>query len=248
MMTALEGRTAIVTGGGAGVGAAIALALAAAKVNICIIGRSSKSLEAVAEKARCHGTCPRFYQADLGDASELDMVIARLERDLERVDILVLNAAYHASGRVEEAPVADLDQHYRVNLRAPFLLTQRLLPMLKNCRGQVVFVNSSSGVTAKATTSQYDATKHALKALADSLRGEVNEAGIRVLSVYLGQTASDMQSRIHEARKLSYRPERLLQAEDVASIVLNALRIPETAEITDIHVRPMRRPNPSGVE
>jgi NADP-dependent 3-hydroxy acid dehydrogenase YdfG len=205
-------------------------------------------LEAVVEKARSHGICARFYQADLGEAAELDKVIALLVRDLERVDILVQNAAYYASGRVEDAFVRDFDQHYRINLRAPFLLTQCLLPMLKNCRGQVVFVNSSSGITAKATTSQYDATKHALKALADSLRGEVNEAGIRVLSVYLGQTASDMQSRIHEAKKLSYRPERLLQAEDVASVVLNALRMPETAEITDIHVRPMRRQNQSGVE
>jgi short-subunit dehydrogenase len=240
----LEGQTAIVTGGGTGVGAAIALALAAAKVNICIVGRSSKLLQAVAEKARGKGICARFYQADLGNPAELDMVIALLVRDLKRVDILVHNAAHYASGRVEEAAVESLDQHYRVNLRAPFALTQGLLSMLKAHRGQVVFVNSSSGMIAKVATSQYDATKHALKALADSLRGEVNESGVRVLSVYLGQTASDMQARIHEARKLPYRPERLLQVEDVASVVLNALRLAETAEITDIHVRPMRRPDP----
>lgn len=247
MMTALEGRTAIVTGGGAGVGAAIALALAAAKANVCLIGRSSKTLQAVAEKARSEGVCARFYQADLGDAAELDSVTALLRRDLERVDILVQNAAYHASGQVQEALVTDFDQHYRVNLRAPFVLTQGLLPMLKARRGQLVFVNSSSGVTAKANTSQYDATKHALKALADSLRAEVNEAGVRVLSIYLGQTASDMQSRIYAAKQRPYRPEHLLQGEDVAAIVVNALSLPETAEITDIHVRPMRRPNPSGV-
>jgi NADP-dependent 3-hydroxy acid dehydrogenase YdfG len=246
-MTTLEGKTAIVTGGGAGVGAAIALALAAAKADICIIGRSTDALQSVVEKARNNGGSARLYQADLGDAAELDRVIALLVRDLGRVDILVQNAAYYASGRIEEASVEALDQHYRVNLRAPFALTQGLMPMLRACRGQIVFVNSSSGVAAKAMTSQYDATKHALKALADSLRGEVNNAGIRVLSLYLGQTASGLQSRIHEAKALPYQPEHLLQPEDVASIVLNALCLPETAEITDIHVRPMRRPLSSGV-
>jgi NADP-dependent 3-hydroxy acid dehydrogenase YdfG len=241
-MTALEGKTAIVTGGGTGVGAAIALALAAAKAHICVIGRSSEPLQSVVAKARSNGGTADFYQADLGDAAELDRVIALLTRDLERVDVLVQNAAYHASGRIEEASVQDLDRHYRVNLRAPFTLTQGLMPMLKACRGQVVFINSSSGVTAKPTTSQYDATKHALKALADSLRSEVNGAGIRVLSLYLGQTASGMQSRIHAAKALPYQPEHLIQSEDVASIVLHALCLPETAEVTDIHVRPMRHP------
>jgi NADP-dependent 3-hydroxy acid dehydrogenase YdfG len=241
-VNALEGKTAIVTGGGAGIGAAIALALAAAKAHICIIGRSPGALQSVVAKARSNGGIAKFYQADLGDAAELERVIAALVRDLERVDILVQNAAHHASGLIEEASVEDLDQHYRVNLRAPYALTRGLMPMLKAGRGQIVFINSSSGVAAKAASSQYDATKHGLKALADSLRGEVNAAGVRVLSLYLGQTASGMQSRNHEANALPYQPERLLQPDDVASIVVNSLCLPETAEITDIHVRPMRRP------
>lgn len=239
---ALEGRTAIVTGGGGGVGAAIALALAAAKANLCVIGRSSDALEIVAENARRYGVSASAYQADLGDVAEVDRLLARLGRELDRVDILVQNAAYYATGQVEEASTEDLDRHYQVNLRAPFVLTRALLPMLKADRGQVVFVNSSSGVTAKPTTSQYDAMKHGLRALADSLRGEVNEAGVRVLSLYLGQTATRMQARIHEAKGMKYRPECLLQAEDVASIVVNALCLPGTAEITDIHVRPMASP------
>ena len=111
--------------------------------------------------------------------------------------------------------------------------------MLQRQRGQVVFVNSSSGVTAKPSSAQYDATKHALKAIADSLRCEVNPLGIRILSVYLGKTATDMQERIHDFHGKPYRPELLLQPCDVASVVMNALSLPPTAEVTDIHIRPM---------
>jgi len=182
-------------------------------------------------------------EVDLSDAAALDTLVARLLHDLDRVDILVQNAAFYSSGEVQKASSEDLDRHYSVNLRAPFVLTKGLLPLLKVCSGQVVFINSSAGVTASADASQYSATKYALKALADSLRSEVNEAGVRVLSVYLGQMATEMQSRIHQEKKVPYRPEQLLQSEDVAATVLHALCLPKTAEITDIHIRPMRRPD-----
>ena len=97
----------------------------------------------------------------------------------------------------------------------------------------------SLGSEAACYLAQYDLTKHALKAIADSLRGEVNPDGVRVLSVYLGRTASEMQERIHQAEGRPYRPELLLQPQDVASVIVNALSLPRTAEVTDIHIRPM---------
>ena len=92
---------------------------------------------------------------------------------------------------------------------------------------------------AKPSTAQYDATKHALKAIADALRGEVNPHGVRVLIVYLGRTATEMQAQIHRMENKPYQPELLLQPEDVASVIMNALSLPRTAEVTDIHIRPM---------
>jgi NAD(P)-dependent dehydrogenase (short-subunit alcohol dehydrogenase family) len=133
---------------------------------------------------------------------------------------------------------------YRLNLRVPYLLTQRLLPLLRRSRGQVVFVNSSAGLHASAGLSQYAATKHALKALADSLRCEVNHDGVRVLSVYPGRTASPMQEHLHRQQPevRPYRAADLLQPEDVAAVVVQALSLPRTAEVTDLHVRPFVKP------
>ena len=165
-----------------------------------------------------------------------------LHRDCERIDILVHNAAAMRMGRIADAPVEDLDLQYRTNVRAPYLLTQGLLPMLRQRRGQIVFMNSSAGLTAGAGVGPYAATKHALKALADSLREEVNRDGVRVVSVFPGRTATPLQEQVHAWERRPYRPERLLQAEDIAATVVNALCLPPTAEVTDIKIRSMTKP------
>jgi short-subunit dehydrogenase len=155
------------------------------------------------------------------------------------MDVLVHSAGTWSYGGFDTAPVAELDRQYATNVRAPYLLTQALLPALRASAGQVVFVNSTAGLTARAGVAQYAATKHALKAMADALREEVNSEGIRVLTVYPGRTASPLQARIFQVEGRPYLPERLMQPEDVASAVLHAITLPRTAEITDLTVRQM---------
>jgi NADP-dependent 3-hydroxy acid dehydrogenase YdfG len=140
---------------------------------------------------------------------------------------------------MHDARLEDFDRQYRVNVRAPYLLTQLLLPRIISSRGQIVFVNSSAGLHARKGVGQYAATKHALRGIADSLREEVNEHGVRVLSVFLGRTASRMQANVYGREGRPYRPELLLQPDDVASVIVHALELPRTAEVTDIHLRPL---------
>jgi len=154
-----------------------------------------------------------------------DAAIARFAATQTRVDILV-----HSAGVFTGEAVA------QVNARAPELLTRALLPLLK----QVVFINSS--VALRSDADPYADSKRALKAFADRLRDEVNPAGVRVLSVYLGRTATPMQARIYEQERRPYQPERLLQPADVAAVVVNALQLPRTAEVTEISVRPLQKP------
>lgn len=73
-------------------------------------------------------------------------------------------------------------------------------------------------------------------------RGEVSPYGIRVLTVYLGRTATPMQEDLNRMEGRPYRPEKLIQPEDVASIVVHALSLPRTAEVTAIHIRPAIKP------
>ena len=242
-MTALKDQVAVVTGASSGVGKAIAVGLAAQGAILCLVGRKLETLEAVAESARA--TAPRVlcYRADLTLDEDIQNVTTRLKADFGHVDILIHSAGVISLGQLERASVKDLDWQYSTNVRAPYALTQSLLPMLKARRGQIVFINSSVGLRGNAGVGQYAATKHALKALADSLREEVNADGVRVLSVFLGRTASPMQAAVHEMEGRPYHPERLMQPEDVAAVVINALRLPRSAEVTDISIRPLIKPN-----
>jgi NADP-dependent 3-hydroxy acid dehydrogenase YdfG len=217
----------------------VAVALANSGANIYLIGRRLNRLESVAARAREFRVEAACCSVDISSSSGLLEATQRINTELTHVDILVQNAAMYRAGSIADADLSDFDKQYQTNVRAPYALTQAVLPMLKARQGQVVFINSSSGLAAKPMTAQYDSTKHALKAIADSLRGEINQHGVRVLSVYLGRTASEMQERIYHMEGRRYQPEVLLQPDDVASVVVNVLSLPRTAEVTDISIRPM---------
>jgi NAD(P)-dependent dehydrogenase (short-subunit alcohol dehydrogenase family) len=148
----------------------------------------------------------------------------------------------HSMGTIEETSLAQFDYIFRTNVRAPLQLTQLLLPALREAHGDIVFVNSSTAFSAPPNVGPYAASKAALKALADSLRHEVNSAGVRVLSVYPGRVATPMQEIISSADGLEYTPELLLQPADVAHAIVSALSLGTTAELTELHIRPLRKP------
>jgi NAD(P)-dependent dehydrogenase (short-subunit alcohol dehydrogenase family) len=180
-----------------------------------------------------------IWPVDLTDEEGIALIKSRLLTTYGRLDILVHCAGVIYTGAVETASPREFDAQYRANVFAPFCLTQALLPILKAAPGQIVFVNSSAGLTAPRDVSQFAATQHGLKALADSLRAEVNQFGIRVLSVHPGRTATPRQAQLYAMRHQEYKPGLLLQPEDVASITLSALSLPRTAEVTDIAMRPL---------
>jgi NAD(P)-dependent dehydrogenase (short-subunit alcohol dehydrogenase family) len=236
----LDGRIALVTGASSGIGRAIAIALSREGARVCGVARNPAALAETVAAAQKYSRVTGF-QTDLTSEEELKTLVVGME-EIGRLDIIVHCAGIMHQGLMEHAPIQDLDIQYSTNVRAPYLLTQRLLPLLTAACGQIVFVNSSVGLAAKrADLGQYAATKHALKALAESLREEVNPKGVRVLSVFLGRTATPMQEAVFRAEGIAYCPERLLQPEDVASVVVHALMLPQTAEVTDISLRPTRR-------
>jgi NADP-dependent 3-hydroxy acid dehydrogenase YdfG len=239
------GRICVVTGASSGIGEALTVALARSGGRVWAIGRNRERLESLAE--------------DVPQAiGEVVPVVADLERDedlaaagdeilsgSDRVDVLVHSAGAITLGGFDSVSPADFDRQYRVNLRAPVVLTQALLPALKRAEGQVVFINSSAGLRASADNVLYAATKHGLKAIADGLREEVNSDRVRVISVYTGRTATPMQASVHEHEGRQYLPELLLSPDDVVEVVLAALAVPPSGEVTDVNVRPIAKLPPS---
>jgi NADP-dependent 3-hydroxy acid dehydrogenase YdfG len=180
-----------------------------------------------------------LYETDLVVDEQVERLGKALLAHEGGVDVLVHSAGTISRGDLETASVSDLDRQYAANVRAPYLLTQILLPALCARKGQIVFINSTAGLTARANAGQFAATQHALRAIADSLREEVNPQGVRVVTVYPGRTATPRQAKIHAIEAWPYFPERLMQPRDVASVVVNSLTLPRSAELTDVKVRPM---------
>ena len=240
-MAMFAGLTAVVTGASSGIGRAIAISLAREGASLCLLGRNEQRLLMTAKLVSHNSSKVRTYCADFSSKQDLSRVTLKLKQELKRVHILVHAAGDIILGDMSASAIENFDRQYRVNLRAPYLLTHSLLRQLTLCQGQVVFINSSMGLHTKAHVSQYAATKHGLKAMADTLRHEINAEGVRVLTVFAGQTASAMQERLYRNANRPYDPKRLLQPEDIASMVVSALTLPRTAEVTDIHIRPLMK-------
>ena len=239
-MATLTNKMAIVTGASSGIGKAIALNLAREGAVLCLVGRNLAALEDTRAIALQSSPQVTTFAADLSNDDDLRQ-LTQYVQSLGQVDVLVHSAGVFKMGKLADSEIANFDLQYQINVRAPYVLTQALLPMLLLSHGQIVFINSSAGLNARANVGQYAASKFALKAIADSLREEVNAAGVRVLSVFPGRTASPMQAAIYQMEGKTYHPDVLLQPEDVAMTVVKSLSLPPTAEVTDINIRPCKK-------
>jgi len=228
------GQRAVVTGAGSGIGRAIAVALARAGLHVCLVGRDAARLRLVAGEIE---TSTEIAVADVATASGLAAVAQAARPALH---VLVHSAGVYLRGKLEHLTAAEWQALNAVNLQAPILLTSACLPALRAASGQVVVINSSAGLQAAPGVGAYAASKHALKAATDALRQEVNGEGIRVLSVFPGRTDTPMQAAVLAAEGRDAAPGTLMRPEDVAHMVLGALSVPRTAEVTDIVMRPMR--------
>jgi short-subunit dehydrogenase len=219
--------THLVTGAGSGIGAVVARTLLERGDDVVLLARSDER----AEELRASYAGATVLVADLAWPESVESL--ELPSSLDSV--------VHAAGVVELGTVAELSvddwaTQLRVNLVAPAALTRVALPALRAARGTVVFVNSGAGLTAHPGWSAYAASKHGLRALADSLRGEERE--IRVSTVYPGRTATPMQAKVHAQEGKEYDAGDWIRPETVADAIVRLVDLPRDATIPDVTVRP----------
>lgn len=226
--------THLITGAGSGIGTAVAERLSERGDELWLLARDAGRAKELA--ARFPGA--RTVVGDLAQPSRLSWALGQQTLP-DRLDSLLHIAGVIELGEIGELTPKVWNETLAANLVSPAELTRLLLPQLRTSRGQVLFVNSGSGLRAGAQWGAYAASKHGLKALADALRWEESGNGVRVTTVYPGRTATPMQVKVHQQEGKEYDPARWMKPESVATTVLTALDLPRDAEVVDLMVRPV---------
>jgi NAD(P)-dependent dehydrogenase (short-subunit alcohol dehydrogenase family) len=223
--------THLLTGAGSGVGAVLADRLLERGDDLVLLARSPER----AHDLRADVPGATVLVADLADPEALETLPDQLP---DRLDSVV-----HAAGVVDLGPVADLSaaiwqEQLAVNLVAPAVLTRLALPALRDARGTVVFLNSGAGLSASPHWAAYAASKHGLRALADTLRAEEQEHGVRVSSIFLGRTATPMQEKVHAHEGKEYDADDWIDPSTVAGAIIGVLDLSADATLSDVTLRP----------
>jgi NAD(P)-dependent dehydrogenase (short-subunit alcohol dehydrogenase family) len=220
MAATLAGSTALVTGATSGIGREIALELAKRGADVVVHGRSAERGAETVRDIQKSGGNARFVAADLNDPDD----VRRLAAEAGPVDILINNAGIYEFGATADVDDAVFDEHVSVNLHAPYILVQQLVPrMAQDGGGAVVNVTTVAASTPTRGAGIYGATKAGLELLTRVWADEFGAAGVRVNAVSAGPTDTPGAAGIPgvlEAVAATTTLNRPAEASEIAHAVL----------------------------
>lgn len=230
------GTTAIITGAGRGIGRAIAIALANKGLHVGLLARSEDQLKAVADEIRAGGGTACYTVCDLAELDRVPHAFNKLQEQLGQVDILVNNAGLFVERSVEQLDCSEWERVMRVNLTAPFLLSQLALPHMKKAGGgRIINIASTASMQGYLHQSAYCASKHGLLGFARALAIEAKKENIHVHTLCPGGVDTDMIQGTQLAERMEGQP--MILSEDMAKMVLFILEQPGNIDLPEIVVR-----------
>ncbi|MGE5638716.1 MAG: SDR family oxidoreductase [Clostridia bacterium] len=232
-MSTLEGKLALVTGGGRGLGAAICRELARGGATVAVADRDADGAGRVAAEIEKAGGRASALRLDVGDAAAAESAL----RGLDRVDVLVNNAAIDHTLPVDELSLAQWDAVMQVNLRGPFVMSRLAAARMKGQGGgQIVNIASTAAKRAWPNASAYHASKWGLLGLSHALHAELRPHGIKVSAIVAG----GMRTPFLLDRFPDIDPGVLQNPANVAATVRFLLTLPAETVIPEVMVIPMR--------
>ncbi len=221
-MLNLDGKVAIVTGGGKGIGRAITLALTQADSRVIITYKSD--VESALKTSRQSNLIYPPIQMDVTNLNSIEKLVKAVRGSVGGLDILVNNAGINRPASFEDITLEDWVEVLDVNLTGSFLVTQALLPVIRN-GGSIVFLGSVSGHIGGKVSSHYCASKAGVSALATNIGLFTAPRGIRVNCVAPGYVRSPLTDKGAENPMVRDTIKgiplgRLAEPEEIAKVVL----------------------------
>lgn len=231
----LAGKRVVVTGASDGIGRHICLKLAAQGCQLAILGRNEARLARVLQEVGAiSDMLAKTYSADFNDLEAVKSVATQITEDFGGVDILVNNAGvWHKTGPLDTISDEAVLTTVQTNLTATMILTQKLLPSLRDqSEAAILNVISKSGVVAQAGQSIYTATKYGMRGFTDVLKEDETESGVRVAGLYQSGTNTDMFAKAGEEV-----PNHIFtEPDDLADVVVFMLSRPAKLWMHDVRV------------
>jgi NAD(P)-dependent dehydrogenase (short-subunit alcohol dehydrogenase family) len=233
----LQGKVALVTGGGRGLGEAICRTLAEAGMKIVVGDLRLDLADAVADSLKEAGGEALALRLDVTDEDQIDVVVEETLNRFGRLDVLVNNAGVDVTVPIDELTVDQWDRIVAVNLRAPFILSRLVLPhMREQGGGHIVNIISTAAKRAWANASAYHATKWGLLGFSHALHVEARPHGVKVSAIVAG----GMRTHFLLDRFPDIDPGVLQDPRNVAETIRFVLTQPAETVIPEVMVIPMR--------
>ncbi len=227
-----------ITGGGSGIGLAIATKLIAEGHGVAISGRNEAKLNVAADTLRQFpGANVLTIKGDVSNSQDVDRAVQKIREHFGRDTTVLVNCAGISPFTLfSETSVAEFDEVIATNLKGGFLTAKAVLPaMYKANRGTIAELLSIASEKAFKGGASYIASKFAMRGFTDALREEARKHNVRVIAVLPGATETSLWD---EAERVKFH-ERMMQPEDIAAMVCDALRLPARALVEEIRMRPI---------
>jgi len=238
----LQGKTAVITGGGTGIGEGIARAFAAEGCRVVICGRRDEVLKQAADA--WDGDPPFLYHAvDIASRDSVSSLFAWVEAEVGPVDILVNSAGTNIKTRsMAEMEPDQWDHVMAINASGTYYCMHAVLPQMRE-RGEGLIINISS-IAGKRSSPlggvAYSASKFAMTALGTAVANEDAENGIRVTNVYPGEVNTPILVNRPNPVSDEHR-QSILQAEEVGELIAAIAGLPPNAHVSDVVIKPLKQ-------
>jgi len=239
----LTGKTAIITGASSGIGAATARLLAESGCNVALAARRKDRLNALAEEL---GDRALAIPTDITNPEAAAALADRTITRFGSLDVLVNNAGLGLYAPIADGDPADWRKMFDVNVLGALYVTRAAVRhMLERGSGDIVFVSSAAGRRVPhGHGAVYAATKHAITAIAEGLRMDLHDKGVRVINVEPGLVRTEFPENSYASADDYYAGKEYapLEARDIAEAVLYAIEQPSRVSVNEILVRPTEQP------
>lgn len=227
---------ALITGATEGIGRAIAFTLGEAGYKVGVCARTESKVRDLLAQLRAKGIAAAGLPCDVGDEASVDRLVRHVVAELGPIDTLINNAGIGVLKPLLELTTAEWDSTMATNLRSLFLVSRAVLPGMRQTKqGTIVNVSSLAGRNGLAGGTAYSASKHAVLGFSRSLMLEVRQDNVRVIAICPGSVDTPL---LHRQSMLKPDFAKILHPEDVAQAVLDLLRLPARALVSEIDIRP----------